>query len=189
MAMPREKSRNLALALLVAVVAAAIALVAVPVYLRHRHYDVAIADLTDKLGRYQRIAGTRADAARSLDAIRGKDARRFYLKNAQPALAAAEVQENIRALIESSGGRLVGIGTPAAKDEGRYRQITVNVQFTANMPAVRRVLHSVESGIPYLFVENLMIRSQVNANHKPTPGQEPEMFITFDVHGYALIGG
>lgn len=189
MAMTREKSRQLALALLVAVVVAAIALVAVPVYLRHRHYDAAITDLTDKLGRYQRIAATRSDVARKLDAIRGKDARRFYLKNTQPALAAAEVQENIRALIESSGGRLVGIGTPAAKDEGRYRQITVNVQFTANMPAVRRILHSVESGIPYLFVENLMIRSQVNANHKPAPGQEPEMFITFDAHGYALTGG
>ena len=33
-----------------------------------------------------------------------------------------------------------------------------------------------------------MIRSQVNANHKPQPGQEPEMFVTFDALGYALTG-
>jgi general secretion pathway protein M len=188
MAMPREKSRQLALGILVAGIAAVVALVAVPVYMRHQHYDAAIADLTDKLGRYQRLAATRPQVARNLEAIRAKDARRFYLKNAGPALAAAEVQESIRQLIESSGGRLVGIGTPAAKDDGRYRQITVNVQFTANMGAIRRILHSVESGTPYLFVENLMIRSQVNANHKPQPGQEPEMFVTFDAHGYALTG-
>jgi general secretion pathway protein M len=188
MAMPREKSRQAALALLVAAIAALVAVVAVPVYLRHKHYDAAIADLTDKLGRYQRLAATRPDVARSLDAVRAKDARKFFLKQSGPALAAAEVQEAIRQLIESSGGRLVGIGTPAAKDEGRYRQITVNVQFTANIGAVRRILHTVESGTPYIFVENLMIRSQVNANHKPQPGQEPEMFVTFDAHGYALTG-
>jgi general secretion pathway protein M len=156
--------------------------------MRHAFYDKAVTDLSDKLGRYQRIAATRPDVGRNLDAIRAKDARKFFLRNSQPALAAAEVTESLRQVIESSGGRLVGIGTPASKDDGRYRQITVNVQFTANMAAVRRVLHSLESGTPYLFVENLMVRSQVNANHKPAPGQEPEMFITFDLNGYALTG-
>ena len=188
MAANRERNRQLALGILVAVIAAAIAVVAIPVWLRHRHYDAAIADLTDKMERYQRLAATRPEVARQLEAIRAKDARRFYLKNAGPALAAAEVQEALRQVIESSGGRLVGIGTPAAKDDGRYRQITVNVQFTANMPALRRILHTVESGTPYVFVENLMIRSQVNANHKPIPGQEPEMFVSFDAHGFALTG-
>ena len=188
MARLRRRKERLAVAILVAVIAAAIALVAVPVYLRHRHYDAAITDLTDKLDRYQRIASTRAEVARNLESIRAKDSRRFYLKSSGPALAAAEMQESIRQLIEASGGRLVGIGTPAAKDDGRYRQITANVQFTANMAAIRKILHTVESGTPYLFLDNLMIRTQVNANHKPIPGQEPDMFVTFDVVGFALTG-
>jgi hypothetical protein len=28
----------------------------------------------------------------------------------------------------------------------------------------------------------------VQANHKPAPGAEPEMFVTLDVTGYALVG-
>ena len=39
-----------------------------------------------------------------------------------------------------------------------------------------------------LFVENIMVRSQVPGNFKPGPGAEPEMFVSFDIVGYSLEG-
>jgi general secretion pathway protein M len=187
-ALAPQQSRRLALGLLALLVMATIAALVVPVTLAHRHYDSALASMTDTLERYRRIAATRPDVVRNLEAIRAQDSRKFYLRSGSSALAAAEVQEMIRGLIESSGGRLITMQAPAAKDEGRYRQITVNVQMTANIVALRRVLHAVESGTPYLFVDNLMVRSQVPSNFKPAPNAEPEMFVQFDVHGYALTG-
>ena len=186
--LPPKQSRALAIGLLLAAIVLVVAAVAIPVWMLNRHYDVALADYTGKLERFGRIASTRPDLARHLDAVRGKDARKFFLRSGATALSAAEAQEAVRHIVEANGGRLITMQAPSSRDEGRYRQITVNVQLTANIFAVRKILHAIETNVPYLFVDNLMIRSQVPSNHRPAPGQEPEVFVHFDVTGYALTG-
>jgi len=54
--------------------------------------------------------------------------------------------------------------------------------------ALRKILNTIESNTPYLFVENLTVRTQVPAGFKPQPGAEPDMFVQFDISGYALTG-
>lgn len=187
-ALSPEKSRRLALAVLAGAILAAAAVVAVPVWLAHRHYDQALADLTEKLERFRRVAATRADVAKGLEVVRAKEARKFYLRAGAAALSAAEAQEAMRTLVEGSGGRIITMQVPAAREEGRFRQVSVNVQLSANIVALRRILNAIESGTPMLFVDNLMVRSQVPATYRPGPGGEPEMFVQFDVYGYALTG-
>jgi len=75
-----------------------------------------------------------------------------------------------------------------AKEEGRYRQVSAQVQLAANINSLRRILHAIETHVPMLFIENLTVKTQVPGNFKPAPGAEPEMFVTFDVHGYSLTG-
>lgn len=41
---------------------------------------------------------------------------------------------------------------------------------------------------PICFVDSLVVRAQVPPGYKPPPGFEPEMFIQFDVSGYAIPG-
>ena len=180
------QSRRLAIAILIGAILAVIAVIGIPVWMLHRHYDAALTDLNDKLDRYRRISAGRPEAARQLEALRSKDTRRFFLRTGAAALSAAEAQEAVRALVESSGGRLISLQPPTVKEEGRYRQVTVNVQITANIFAMRKILHAIESNTPCLFVDNLVVRSQVPGNFKPAPGGEPEMFLIFDVSGYAL---
>jgi general secretion pathway protein M len=184
----RDRSRRLALALLAAAILVVLAIVALPFWLLHRHYDAAIADSIDRLERYSRIASTRPEVAKQLEAMRGKETRRFFLRSGAAALSAAEAQEAVRALVESSGGRLITMQAPVTKEEGRYRLMTANVQLTANIFALRKILHAIETNTPYLFVDNLSARSQVPANFKPPPGGEPEIFVQFDVSGYSLPG-
>ena len=182
------QSRRAAVGLLLAATVAIALAVALPVWLLHRHYDSALADNIGKLERYERIAATRAEVAKQLEAMRSKETRKFFLRSGAPALSAAEAQETIRTLVEGSGGRLITMQAPTSKEEGRYRQITVNVQLTANIFALRKILHAIENNVPYLFVDNLTVRSQVPGNFRPQPGAEPEMFVQFDVSGYALTG-
>ena len=187
-ALSPDQSRRLALGVLAGALLAIVAFVAVPVWLVHRHYDAAIADMIDKLDRYRRIATTRPEVVRSLEAVRAKEARKFFLRTGGAALSAAEVQEAIRTLVEANGGRLISTQVPSAKDEGHYRQVSVNVQLTANILALRKILHRIEGGTPLLFIDNLRVQSQVPSTFKPGPGAEPEMFVTFDVYGYAATG-
>lgn len=182
-----DHGRRLALALLALVVLLVVAAVALPTWLMHRRYDVALTDYRDKLERYQRIAATRPELARQLEALRGKDTRKFFLRSGTTAISAAEAQEALRGIVEQNGGKLITVQAPTSRDDGRYRQITVTVQLTANILALRRILNALESNTPYLFVDNLLVRTQVQSNFRPGPGQEPEMFVTFDVTGFAQI--
>lgn len=181
-----EQSRRLAVGLLFAAIVGAIAIVAVPVWMLNRHYEAALDDSSLKLERYSRIAASRSQVSAQIESMRRIEPQRYFLRQGAAALSAAEAQEAIRALVEASGARLITMQAPNSRDEGRYRQVSVNVQLTANTIALRKLLHAIETRTPYLFVDSLMVRSQVPSNFKPGPGSEPEMFVQFEVSGYAL---
>ena len=186
--MNAQQSRRLAVILLLVAAALVVGAIALPVWMLHRHYDTALEQAFGNLERYRRIASTRPEVQRQLEAMRAKDPRRYFLRSGAAALSAAEAQEAIRSIVEANGGRLITMQAPSSREEGRYRQVSVNVQLTANIGALRQILHAIETHTPYLFVDNLMVRSQVPGNFRPAPGAEPEMFVQFDVSGYSLTG-
>ena len=87
--------------------------------------------------------------------------------------------------VTALGGGACGAATP--RDDGRFRQITVSVQFFATTPSLQKILYAIESGPPYLLVENMTLRP-LNAfrGFKPQAGQEPEVNVQLDAAGYAL---
>jgi len=185
--LPAPRQRALAIALLVAAIVAVLAALCVPLYLLHKHYDDKIAEFSDRIERYRRIAAQAPEYRKALDTMRAKDGRRFFLKNTAPNLAGAELQEQVRTAIESNGGRITTSQNQGPKEDGRFRQITVSVQFFASSPALQKILYTLESQPPYLSVESITVRP-LNAfrGFKPAIGQEPEVNVQLDVAGYAL---
>jgi len=182
-----KRQRALALVLLLFAVTLGLALLLGPVLLLHRHYDTAIASLGDLLDRYRRVGAQAPEYRRALEAVRGKDGRRFFLKNSAPNLAGAELQELVRAAIENNGGRITTSQNQGPRDEGRFRLIVVSVQFFATTPALQKILHAIEAQPPYMLVENMTLRP-LNAfrGFRPTTGQEPEVNVLLDVVGFAF---
>jgi general secretion pathway protein M len=182
---PRNQ-RYLAVGILAAVVVLALAVLLGPIVLLHRHYDAAIDDLTDRLERYRRVAAQAPEFRRALDLIKEKDGRRFYLKNTAPNLAAAELADLVRGTIENNGGRITTSQNPGPRDEGNFKQLTVNVQFFATTPNLAKILQALDTQVPYLLVDNMTIRP-LNAfrGFKPAPGQEPENNVQLDVSALA----
>ncbi|MEO8507095.1 MAG: type II secretion system protein GspM [Betaproteobacteria bacterium] len=180
------QQRAAAIALLVAGVLIVLAVLVGPILLLHRHYDTAIEDLTDRLARYRRVAAQAPELRRALELMKEKDGRRFYLKNTAPNLAAAELADLVRGTIENNGGRITTSQNPGPRDDGNFKQMTVNVQFFATMPALSRILQALETQVPYLVVDNLTIRP-LNAfrGFKPAAGQEPENNVQLDVSALA----
>jgi general secretion pathway protein M len=186
--LPASQQRALAVLLLVVAIVAALAVLLLPVYLLHRHYDDAIASLGDRLDRYRRVAAQAPEYRKALDAMRERNGRRFFLRNLAPNLAGAELQELVRAAIEGNGGRITTSQNQAPKDDGRFRQIGVNVQFFASTPNLQKILYAIETQQPYLVVENMTLRP-LNAfrGFKPAAGQEPEVNVQLDVAGFAHV--
>ena len=188
MAMNQVQGRRVAAGLLVASALLVLGVIVVPFYLLNRHYDAALADLSDKLDRFRRVAGSRAAATQQLEAMRALEPRKGFLRSGAPALSAAEVSEALRTIVEVNGGKLITIQAPVAREEGRYRQFTVNVQLSGTIFALRKILHAIETNQPALFVESLQVRTQVPANYKPAPGGEPDIYIQMDVSGFTVTG-
>ena len=135
---PAERQRALAIALLVVAALLALAVLLLPILLLHKHYDDAIASLTDRLDTYRRVAAQAPEYRKALEMMHEKDGRRFFLKNTAPNLAGAELQELVRAAIEGNGGRITTSQNQPPKDDGRFRQIGVNVSSSRRRRTCRR---------------------------------------------------
>jgi len=185
-----KQSRTLAVVLLVLAVLLGLAVLLLPFALLHRHYDVAIDALQDRLATYLRVSAQAPEYRKALDALRAVNGRRFFLTNTAPNLASAELQDMVRAAIENNGGRITTIQTTQPRDDGRFRQIGINVQLFATTPSLQKILYTLETQVPYTLVENITIRP-LNAfrGFKPAPGNEPEVSVLLDVTGFALVEG
>lgn len=188
--MTPQQSRMLALTLLLALVALIIASIAMPVFWLHRHYDQPIEQQLDLLARYSRIGATTPGLTKQLEALKARGARGFFLKSSVPALAASEVQEIVKGVIESNGGKIATMQIPGHKDDGNYRKVTVNIQMNAKISAAQKIFYALETQRPYLILDNISLRSTVwqaprGAN---VQGPEPEFLVQFDVAGYAVLG-
>ena len=183
----QSQQRALAVGLLLLAVIAVLAVLLGPIILFHRHYDVAIADTSDRLERYRRVAAQAPDLRAALDVMRQRDGRRFFLRNTAPNLAGAELSDMVRAAIENNSGRITTSQSPAPRDEGRFRQTFVTVQFFATTPALAKILASLDTQVPYVVVDNLTVRP-LNAfrGFRPGPGQEPELNVQMDVSAWAF---
>jgi general secretion pathway protein M len=186
---PRQ-SRIFALSLLLVLVALTIAIIAMPVFWLHRHYDQAIEQQLDLLARYSRIGATAPILSKQLEALKARGARNFFLKSSVPALAASEVQETVKGVVESNGGKIASMQIPEHKDDGDYRKVAVNVQINAKISAAQKIFYTLETQRPYLILDNVSIRSVAwqapRGANAAVP--EPEFFVQFDVAGYAVLG-
>src|SRR5271157_3548247 len=171
--LPPRQSRILAVGLLVLAVVLGLGLLLAPFLLLQRHYDLAIEVTQDHLERYRRIAAQMPELKKALEAVRARDGRRFFLRNTAPNLAGAELQDLVRGAIEKNAGRITTIQGAPPRDDGRFRQIGINVQLFATTPNLQRILFKLETQTPEILIENVTIRP-LNAfrGFRPAPGND-----------------
>lgn len=187
-ALPPQQSRTLALSLLLGSVVLLGALIAVPVFLMNRHYDQAIEQQLDLLTRYSRIAATAPSLAQQLETLKARGTRGFFLKSPVPALAASEMQEIVKGIAESNGGKVSSMQIAEPKDEGNYRKVTVNIQMSARISTAQKIFYILETQRPYLMLDNISIRATAWQPQRDANAPEPEFIVQFDAAGYAVLG-
>lgn len=182
------QKRAAALAILAFVVSLVLGAIALPVIMLNQHYDLALDDATSRLERYSKIVGTRDSLQKQALEVKALEGQQHFLKSASPALAAAELQEKAQSVFEANGAKVNSIQVLPHKDDGLYRQVTVQVQLMAPLTAVKAMLFGLESAHPYLFLDNFSIRAPNTQVNRVEPANEPELVVQFDLTGYALKG-
>ncbi len=184
---PRQR-KAAAVAILVSVVVLICTVIAVPLWLLNQRYDAALEDATSRLGRYSKIVGARDALQKQAIEVKALEAQRHFLKSASPALAAAELQEKAQGVFDANSAKVNSIQVLPHKDDGLYRQVTVQVQLLAPLTAVKAMLYGLESAHPYLFLDNFSVRAPNMQINRVDTSNEPDLVVQFDLTGYALKG-
>lgn len=180
-------SRLLAAALLVAVIAAAAMAVFVPLVERWAELRDQRAHAAEMVTRLRGIAAEREARAAELAAVQETlwEAG-LYLEAESPALAGARMGETLRDIAERHGAEVRSVrvveGSGAEREAGR---VALNVAMRGAWADLFPVIHALETGEPYLFLQALTI----SARDRRRPGRAaeeaaPTLEVQFEVYGY-----
>ncbi len=181
-------SRLLAVALLGAVLVAGYGLVAAPVIAAYREVGRGIEQSQLLLQRYRRLASQQPQLSARLAELEQRAANAGgYLKGPSDALAAAELQDHVRAVIEGAAGGLRSTQIlPAGATEPTVaaRRAALRIQLGIDIKGLQKVLYELETGQPYLFIDQLTVRQERRRRRSNEPEQEPVLDVSFEVYGY-----
>lgn len=184
--------RWLAVGLLLALFALATLALALPTWRLHQHYDEAIEQSTDMLVRYRRVAALRPSIEEAIASVEKSGVQRFFWKGRTPALVAADIQGAVTRIVESNGARIFSSYMLPSSEDGKApgpTKTSVSVQMTASIVPLQLILHALESHEPYLFIDQVSIRSNQGRAYKPTPGVQPEFVVQLTARGYSASAG
>ena len=186
-------SRALALALLAAAAGGAYVGAVDPLITRYRTYNATIAERADLVNKYRRLAAARPALAKRLAELRTLErASTGFLKGNNEALVGAELQNRLKGVVESSGGKLTSVQVLPGKDENGFRRITIRARLTGTVEALRKVLHAVESAPPVLLVDNVDVRARKTRRRRRAKKAQPDdrtLDVRFDLSGYVRGNG
>ncbi len=185
MDLPKWVSRTAALSLLVFVIGALYLLIVSPVIEAYRSTDEASREALEQLARYEHISKTNPNRKAELEKLSKQQSRSgVYLAGDTDALAAAGLQEDVSAKIKKNGGKVRSMQILPVKADGDFKRVSVRVQLTATLGSFARILYALESGKPYVFIDNLDVKNRRARKSKKGTEEDPELVIRFDLYGY-----
>ncbi len=175
---------------MVLLLGAAYLTLAQPVISAHQRYNERIGELLDRRAGYKKIASNRASLQKEFDRIKKQAAatQAGYLKSKTRTLAAAELQDRVKRVVESEGGHLISTQILQAEDESKNKntppRITIRIQMTGSVETVQKVFYTLESGQPRLFIDNAYLRVKspyLVGSNKP---QTDQLDIRFTLYSF-----
>jgi hypothetical protein len=104
------------------------------------------------------------------------------------ALAEAELQRQLKAIVEANAGELQSAQGGASKQIGDLELISVQSDLLVPMTRLSALIYALESHTPYIFIDRADIsapmgwQTQSQAAAKPQP--EPKLSVRWTIHAY-----
>lgn len=182
---PRQ-SRILAVLLLLAAVGLVYSVAVEPVRSVYNANQDTLETLENQLARYRQLASRRAaleQQVRDLSSTQPTD--KYYLRNKTEALAAAELQAHIGKIVASANGTIISTQPLATVSKELLPKVRVRVRMSGEIAAVRKIFYELESGTPFLFIEEVSISSHGRpVRRKTTYAQNRPLDVQFELSGY-----
>lgn len=161
---------------------------------RYRDYQNQLQQQQERLAQLERIAATREPVQQRIVKIQqDRNITAQYLPQSAPALAAAELQQRIKAVVEAAGGTLQSTQALPPVEEGGAVKVTVSAIMNGDTGSVQKVLYDLEGQTPLLFVDNLELSARMMRPRLPNGRYanytRMQLNAQFEVSGYLRKGG
>lgn len=173
--------RAAALSLLLAAILAVYTICIDPFIAAYSGNTETTAQLQSALQKYRQMAARLPEMTQKLEALqRSKFGQQGYLTGANEAIAAATLQDRVKALVAREGGKLQSTqAMPQARVTDQPRRVGVRAHMVLQLAELQAVIYRLESMMPVLFIENLSIRA-VTAG----AAEEGLLDVNMDIVGY-----
>jgi general secretion pathway protein M len=174
--------------------------VGMPWWARVSELDERIAAQLDQVARYQGLLASLPRLRAELEQERSnEDFKAFYYEAQTPALAGAQLQRELQDMVRGAGARLINAQFLPAGAEEQPPRVRIRTQLQGKTEALLDLLFAIEQARPFLFVDQLSVRSMTRRSIRPTrrvrgrrspvvSQAEGQLTIRLDVYGYALGG-
>ncbi|MFZ1539109.1 MAG: type II secretion system protein GspM [Chromatiaceae bacterium] len=169
--------------------------IGLPWHQRMTELESETESVIDQIMRYERLIATIPRLKAELDRERNnQEIKAFYFDAPTAALAGAQLQSTIQEMVQAAGARLINTQFLPAEPNELPPRVRIRTQIQGDTNAMLDVLYSIEHARPFLFVDQLSVRSTTRrerrvrrqgANDLPAETNQ-ELTIRLDVFGYAL---
>jgi general secretion pathway protein M len=181
-------SRTLAVVLLGIVLLGAYRLVIAPLVTTYRDGQSRIEQAKELLQRYEALAEQRSLLADRLAEEQERAASAAgYLTGPSDALAAAELQDRVKSVVEGAGGELRSTQIlPAEELEADlgFRRTALRVHFVVTIDGLEETLYELETGQPYLIIDEVTVRQERARRRRSEPQAQPMLDVSLELFGY-----
>ena len=158
--------------------------------IRHLEINDQAQQRHDQEVRFRQLIAQRDQLQEQLREVRQSQSESdLFLAETNANLASSELTTRLKDIINNQGReetcQVLSNQNMNNRDEERFERVTIKVRMRCEVEDLSEVLYELESGAPYLFVDNLTIFRQVTRRCVGRELVEEKMLdVRFDLSGY-----
>lgn len=161
---------------------------------RHIEYGTEISDLSEQLGRYQRVAEQKSQYESLLEDLNSRRPdQSLFLGGEDFNEAAAEMSESLGQMINTQAEdtcQIVSRQPVRPRVQERFQKVTVNVRMRCGIEDFRKIMYSLETSVPMVIADEITVikpraRRRANRNEQ---NRQSALDIRFNMSGYLGTG-
>ena len=161
------------------------------IILKHGEYSGEISDLSQQLGRFQRVAAQRSLVEEQLQSLQNrKSDENLFLEGSDFNEAAAGMSERLSQMISTQADdscQIVSRQPVRPRVQERFEKVTVNVRMRCNIEDLKKILYSLETGVPMVIADDLTVikpRTRRRSRRDQSVPVQNTLDIRFNMSGY-----
>lgn len=181
----KTQRRWLALAILLLLLAGILSITALPVWLASSSNRDTIVDMENRIGHMRRAATISTSLRPQYEQLgRWHEANTQYLKSTSNELAAAELQQLVKRIAVANNTKIQSTQILTTGRDEENTRVVLKVRMSGELESIVRLFHALETGEPYLFLDNVTIKASGSRRSRRNLHARRNLDVDLELTGY-----